>query len=31
LRDQLETPERARDLFARAQAWRQTLVNLSKK
>jgi prephenate dehydrogenase len=28
LRDQLETPERARDLFARAQAWRNTLINL---
>jgi prephenate dehydrogenase len=28
LRDQLDTPERARDLFARAQAWRQTLSNL---
>jgi prephenate dehydrogenase len=28
LRDQLDTPERARDLFARAQAWRNTLINL---
>jgi prephenate dehydrogenase len=30
LRDQLETPERARDLFARAQAWRNTLINITK-
>jgi prephenate dehydrogenase len=30
LRDQLETPERARDLFARAQAWRHTLINVTK-
>lgn len=28
LRDQLDTPERARELFARAQAWRQTLINI---
>jgi prephenate dehydrogenase len=30
LRDQLDTPERARDLFARAQAWRQTLTHMEK-
>lgn len=30
LRDQLDTPERARDLFARAQAWRQTLMHLQR-
>lgn len=30
IRDQLDTPERARDLFARAQAWRNTLVRLNK-
>lgn len=30
LRDQLDTPERARDLFARAQAWRQTLIHMEK-
>lgn len=30
IRDQLDTPERARDLFARAQAWRNTLVSLNK-
>jgi prephenate dehydrogenase len=30
IRDQLDTPERARELFARAQAWRQTLINLNK-
>jgi prephenate dehydrogenase len=29
LRDQLDTPERARDLFARAQAWRKTLLHLN--
>lgn len=28
VRDQLDTPERARDLFARAQAWRKTLISL---
>lgn len=27
VRDQLDTPERARDLFARAQAWRHTLIS----
>jgi prephenate dehydrogenase len=30
IRDQLDTPERARDLFARAQAWRNTLIHLDK-
>lgn len=30
IRDQLDTPERARDLFARAQAWRQTLIHLGE-
>ena len=30
IRDQLDTPERARDLFARAQAWRNTLLSLNK-
>ncbi len=28
IRDQLDTPERARDLFARAQAWRNTLIRI---
>lgn len=30
VRDQLDTPERARDLFARAQAWRNTLLALNE-
>ena len=30
VRDQLDTPERARDLFARAQAWRKTLIRLNE-
>ena len=30
IRDQLDTPEHARDLFLRAQAWRQILISMDK-
>ena len=30
IRDQLDTPEHARDLFVRAQAWRKTLLRLGQ-